>query len=238
MVEKKPLKIVSFCAVALLVLTSLNAVGGQTVQAVGERKVVSQNKMIDFVLGGILGDNGWYISDVTVTIINQNYNHTYFRIDDGDWSEYEVPLIVGDDGLHLVEATSDFEHIFNVSFKIDTTPPEVHITIQRHGCRVLITLDVIENMSGVLLIEFYSHGALIASVTTPPYEFLIEVGLFGEHTVSVIVYDAAGNNAEASITFPYSTNHMQRNVSYQFLQFLRNIILLYQLVMERTGVLL
>jgi hypothetical protein len=236
MVEKKPLKMVSFCAVALLVLGSLGAAGGQTVQAVGERKVVSQNQMIDFVLGGMMGDNGWYISDVTVTIINRNL--TWFRVDDGDWIEYMVPFAVGGDGLHLVEATSDFEHIYNVSFKIDTTPPEVHITIHRHGCRVLITVDVIENMSGVLLIEFYSDGALIASVTTPPYEFVIEVGLFGEHTISVIVYDAAGNNAEASITFPYSTNHMQRNVSHQFLQFLRNIILLYQLVIERTGMLL
>lgn len=234
MVEKKPLKMLSFCAVVFLMVGSLSTVGGgQTVQAGDERNVVLQNKMIDFILGGTIGDNGWYISDVIVTIINRNL--TWFRVDDGDWTEYMVPFVVGGDGLHLVEATSDFEHIFNVSFKIDTTPPEVHITIHRHGCRVLITIDAFDNMSGVVLIEFYADGALIGAITMPPFEFLWDVGMFREHTVSVIVYDAAGNAGEASVTFPYTSCFWQSVGYHQFLRPLRTLFLFYQWLIDREG---
>ncbi|TET90189.1 MAG: hypothetical protein E3J35_07335, partial [Methanomassiliicoccales archaeon] len=84
-------------------------------------------------LQGILGENDWYVSNVTVTFLptdgtGSGINYTEYRIDGGSWQTYSGPFTVTDDGTHTVEFNSvdiagNVEGVEQVSFRIDKTPP-------------------------------------------------------------------------------------------------------------------
>ncbi len=173
-----------------------------------EEKAVDTRTTSDlFHIMGPMGQNGWYIGTVSITIHPPELGPVYYRIDNGDWTQYSTPIIIDSDGVHTLYCyyiiDGNQSEIFSISFKIDKTPPFVNISFHREGCRILISVNGLDNTSGVVSVEFYQDGALIGNVTVPPFEFELSIGLFGEHTVGVIVYDAAGNSAEASHTFPY-----------------------------------
>src|SRR5207247_464777 len=92
-------------------------------------------------LAGTAGENGWYVSDVTVTLtafLNASdatsgiANITY-RVDGGPWSVYAGPFVLAD-GVHVVEFfATDLagitEPIRSLSIAIDTTPPVTEATL-------------------------------------------------------------------------------------------------------------
>ncbi len=154
--DKKPLIVVSICAVVLLVLGSLsNVVGYQTGNSLDQNIVISKSHVDDIIIQGTMGENGWYTSTVQITFVNDNY--TYFRIDYGNWTPYTFPIIIGNDGIHLFEATSDFEHIYNVTIKIDQSSPEwIEYTVEKIGySRYRIYAESYDKISGVNRVEFY-----------------------------------------------------------------------------------
>ncbi|MGH3005210.1 MAG: ThuA domain-containing protein [Gaiellaceae bacterium] len=79
------------------------------------------------------GENGWYVSPVTVTLEADDGNgsgvaSTEYRLDGGDWTPYTEPFIVSADGEHTVDYRStdeagNAEEAKSVSFKIDATAP-------------------------------------------------------------------------------------------------------------------
>src|SRR5205807_1188086 len=88
-------------------------------------------------LSGTAGENGWYVSDVTV-ILNASdatsgvANVTY-RVDGGPWSVYAGPFILTD-GVRVVEFfATDLagipEPIRSLSIPIDTSPPVTEATL-------------------------------------------------------------------------------------------------------------
>ena len=100
------------------------------------------------VVTGTMGHNGWYISCVTVTLYAEDLkwpngvNHTYYKIDNGNWNEYTLPIIVCEDGEHTVYFYSDdramppnIEEEKNVTFKIDQTPPSISMSVEKVGFR-------------------------------------------------------------------------------------------------------
>jgi len=132
---------------------------------------------INITISGYLGKNGWYISVVTVTLSYKN--DLFVRVDNGNWTLYMVPFAISSDGIHLIEATDDFEHIFNATVKIDRTPPVVaHFTTKRIGLfKWKFTADVYDNMSGINSVLFYIDCTLLANLTSPPYDYSIKVRL-------------------------------------------------------------
>jgi len=151
---------------------------------------------------GTMGENGWYTSPVTVILYF--HNHTYFKIDDGDWIEYITPIIVIGDGPHTVycfyiDDEGNMSEIYSISFKIDATPPVVSLTVTpmnllRTKWAVSVTAE--DATSGVTVVELYVEYELVCSMTTPPYEF----GYQGKgHSIQALVYDCAGNAGESDI---------------------------------------
>jgi hypothetical protein len=174
---------------------------------------------------GTMGDNDWYISDVTVTLTATDpsppitmknsgagkspsgVNHTYYKIDTGAWIEYTQPVIVSTDGQHQVwyysvdkvDNTEAQKGPFN--FKIDKTAPvftEYTFTAQNFMKNKWLCAAVVEDAtSGVALVEFYVDDALAGSATAEPWEFLFEGKPINNS--QALAYDAAGNSALSPI---------------------------------------
>ncbi len=178
---------------------------------------------------GMMGENGWYIGPIQFWI-NNSMNHSYFKIDNGAWVEYLTPITLIGDGYHTLwwyclDEWGNQSPIFNVSYKMDMTPPDVHVSVHRDGCRIGVSVDAVDNTSGVVLVEFYSDYTLIGNCTIEPYEMSWIVSPFDNHTVEVIVYDAAGLDANASQTVPYELNLIQSSFYQQFLRASKNLLL-------------
>lgn len=190
-------------------------------------------------ISGGMGKNGWYISSVTITIHPpQGSGSVFYKINDGEWSVYQTPLSVGSDGFFIIycfyfDEWGNQSPIYNASFKIDKTRPDSNITVQRHLRTVFVVVDAVDNMSGIDFVEFYCDDRLLGDVTGPPFEYLFEVSLFRGHTISVIVYDFAGNSDDESHTFPYDFRYGQGSFFQRIFRLLQHLILIYQLL---TGI--
>ena len=178
-----------------------------------EHSVIPKSCFIDFILNGTMGENGWYISNVTVTIVDGNY--TYFRIDNGNWTVYTGPFIISTDGKHIIGATPDFEYIYNITIKIDQTAPVLFdFTMSRASIfKWKLSANVSDETSGINRVEFYFNDNFVNTSFTPgPYivywrgsmlllrlKYLlfyhIRFSLFYFYVQpQCIVYDNAGNN--------------------------------------------
>jgi hypothetical protein len=180
-------------------------------------------------ISGTMGENGWYISNVQITLEFPSYQ-IFWKIDDQcDWIQYlGMPIIFPEEGPHTIycfyiDDEGNFSETFSASFKIDKTPPTVTLETHRIGLfKIGVTVYAYDNMSGVGVIEFYLDDMYIGTITTPPYEFVIYTRL-GKHTVDVIVYDCAGNSEESSI----SVNSVKSQKSYLIqnnIQLLNNLL--------------
>jgi len=82
-------------------------------------------------------NNGWYIGNVSITLTasdESGINHTYYRINDGEWNEYENAINLTQDGIydiefHSVDNLGIWEDIKNVTVKIDKTKPILNYSI-------------------------------------------------------------------------------------------------------------
>jgi hypothetical protein len=159
---------------------------------------------INITISGCLGKNGWYVSVVMVTLSYKN--DLFVRVDNGNWTLYIVPFFISSDGIHLIEATDDFEHIVNATVKIDKTSPVVaKFTVKRDFLFTWkLTADVYDNTSGVNEVWFYIDN-LWLNDTSPPYGiywtglmFLVcwKFNIFGDFysLPGCVPYDNAGNS--------------------------------------------
>ena len=126
--------------------------------------------------------------------------------------EYETPFAVTEDGEHTVyfysvDVAGNVEDEQSIEFKIDQTAPtisEFTATAQNAlKTKWLLAATANDDTSGIVLVEFYADDALVGSVTTTPFEFLVEQKI---HTAQCIVYDAAGNSKMSDVVtaFAYS----------------------------------
>ncbi len=189
-------------------------------------------------ISGTMGENGWYISNVQVTLEFPSYQ-IFWKIDDGGWIMYiGMPLIYPEEGLHTIycyyiDDEGNPSETYSASFKIDKTPPMVTLETHRIGLfKILVSIDAYDNTSGVSgVIDIYLDYRLVGTITTPPYEFVIYTRL-GKHTVDVIVYDCAGNSEESSISinsiksqksYPIQNNiQLLNNLLYKFIHYIEN----------------
>jgi len=171
-----------------------------------------------------MGDNNWYISDVSITLTATDpfppfirggspgkspsgVNHTYYKIDAGAWTEYTQPVVVSTDGQHQVwyysvdkkDNTEAQKGPF--AFKIDKTAPvwtNYSFTPMNFMKNKWLCSAVVEDAtSGVVLVEFYVDDALVGNATAESWEFEFD----GKPTTSSqgLAYDDAGNSALSPI---------------------------------------
>ena len=177
---------------------------------------------------GIVGDNNWYVNELTIILIAEDYsktqkykgppsgiNITWYRIDEGDWTEYIGPFLVNEDGEHVLEYYSidnngnveDIQGPFD--FKIDQTLPIIiNVTVEKVGFTLYkIIASVDDATSGVARVEFFRDDSLLGNVTEAPWEWEY-TGSVGSHTVNIVVYDHAGNqivseDIESTVIYNY-----------------------------------
>jgi hypothetical protein len=167
------------------------------------------------IISGWMGENGWYKSGVVLTLnVTGPINHTYFKIDDGDWIEYTMPVLVVGDGYH----TACFYytdlwgqiHMYNASFKIDTTLPEITLTKETVGLgQIQFVANVSDAMSGVWRVEFYIDDELVFTDFDAPFES--DVFWSGNHNVLAFVFDFAGQSDAADLITPYVLGNVGMN---------------------------
>ncbi len=81
------------------------------------------------------GENGWYVSDVTISLNatdETGVNITYYRIDNGSWMEYAGEFNITSEGGHIISFYSvdhlkNVEEIKQIELFIDETPPVSHM---------------------------------------------------------------------------------------------------------------
>jgi len=151
---------------------------------------------------GIMGDNGWYVSDVTVTLIAIDYgsgvDYTMYKLDDGEWTEYNDPFLAREDGEHELRYYS-VDKVGNIeappksaTFKIDKTAPTIELTWDGENSKLVA--DVSDETSGIAKVEFYVNDEYLGNATEYPYEWIVPNPKTGDKG-QAIVYDNAGNEA-------------------------------------------
>jgi hypothetical protein len=173
---------------------------------------------------GTIGNNSWYISDVSVALIatdnESGVNATYYRMDHGDLEKYFSPFLVTSEGEHTityysVDNTGNSEVIQNASLKIDQASSMVWFGYEkiRFG-KALIYANASDSVSGVDKVEFYILDDFLGIVTEPPYIFIYYGFSIPAH---VRVFDKAGNSYTPylpdSPSYSYFLNRMTGIIS-------------------------
>jgi len=165
-------------------------------------------------LVGTMGNNGWYIGDVTVSLAPSDalsgVNRTMYCIDEGSWETYAGQFIVSGDGVHTVEYytvdnASNTETTNSVQIDIDLIiEPPIDIIGSPSDWTNINSFTVSwanpTDTSGVVGVYYkkdsiptsdtdgtYVSGDDITSITGINFKFA------GQHTVYVWLKDKAGN---------------------------------------------
>jgi predicted extracellular nuclease/uncharacterized protein YdeI (BOF family) len=87
------------------------------------------------------GKNGWYTSDVTVTLAAKDDKSgvatTQYRLSGGEnWTEYTAPIELKEDGVYTIEFRSkdvrgNVEEVKSIDVKIDKAAPELNVTVDK-----------------------------------------------------------------------------------------------------------
>jgi hypothetical protein len=115
------------------------------------------------------GENGWYVSNVTVTLNatddSSGVNITQYRINEVPWETYTEPFLLNKDGNLLLEFFSidnagNTEPMKNATLDIDRKKPLItlNFTWKRNpwlGLDIIYTAFAIDGISGMNRVEFY-----------------------------------------------------------------------------------
>jgi cytochrome c len=195
-------------------------------------------------LAGTMGQNGWYTSDVTVTLSATDppttfqiggstspfgVNHTYYKIDSGSWNTYTSPFVITAAGQHTVlyysvDIAGNVETQKSVSLKIDKTAPTITLTKEQIDTfDAKFTAQVSDETSGVDRVEFSLDGVLQFTDTQSPYEWTWTG--FVEQTLTATVFDKAGNSKSQSMSTPVDQIQGINTIQSQMMQQLIGMIL-------------
>ncbi len=174
-------------------------------------RVDTRPPQINGTMSGTTGDNGWYLSAVTVSASasdpepGSGSQALTYALDGGAWTPYAAPLTVND-GTHTLtfRAADRAGHTAETSLnvRVDTQPPVLQTALdgeQANGwylTQVTLTVTAAESGSGLARIEYAAEGGAWQPYTAP-----VTFG-DGAHSLRIRAVDLAGNAAEsAPLTF-------------------------------------
>ena len=151
------------------------------------------------------GNNGWYVSNVTVNLSSNDVNGvnaTYYRINNGNWKEYENEIVLTNEGEYILEYYSiddagNKEKVKNITIKIDKTKPSTSHTIEpsspngKNGwyiSNVTISLSANDAISGINKILYRINNG-----SWNEYSQQIKITEGGEYVIEYYSIDNAGN---------------------------------------------
>jgi ABC-type transport system substrate-binding protein len=161
---------------------------------------------------GVVGQNGWYRSNVTVTLEatdgSGSFNRTLYSLDDSDWLTYEDPIEVTGDGEHVlmyysVDDDGLTEPNNTLDLNIDTVDPSLTIDVSEGTTfdtdEVNISWESSDEGSGIAITEYLLDGEEYVPCADC-YVVLTDLEE-GEHNLTVRVHDEAGNNVSDTVQF-------------------------------------
>jgi hypothetical protein len=153
-------------------------------------------------LNGTMGENGWYISDVMVTLNatdnDSGVNVTYYRMDNYLW-EYNGPFLIQYSRIidfYSVDNAGNREIPKEIIIGIDNVPPNGMLGIMPIRCDVKLSVICQDVFSRVDRVDFYVGPTLVFSDNESPYEY-IWPNAEGQY-YNAIIYDEAGNKEYAA----------------------------------------
>jgi len=178
-------------------------------------------------IDGDKGKNGWYLSNVTVTLLphdaTSGIDATYYLLNNGTWTVYTSPLTISHEGentlkFYSVDKAGNKEAVNTTTIKIDKTAPAIEIKSPKQGYlyffgrqmfptlrnktiaigKVTVEVDVTNTPSGIKYVLFYVDGNLKYNDTESPYAWKWGMA-FGRHTLKVEAFDKAGHNASKEL---------------------------------------
>ena len=177
------------------------------------------------------GLNGWYISDVTITLEAYDemsgVNTTYYSVNSEPWEIYNEPFILSEDGLQYlvyfsVDNAGNMEFPKLAHLKMDQTPPKVDLTYEWTGYKppdtFIFTAIATDATSGMERVEFYIRAELQKIIIGPGPEYVWEL-IYIPPCLDIVIakaYDIAGLSAYDSIKDPKSkinSNSMSVNIN-------------------------
>jgi len=128
------------------------------------------------------GENGWYVSDVTVTLnatdADSGVNVTYYRVDYSIWQIYLEPFNLTIDGPHVIKYYSidnvgNQEEEKSAEICIDQTKPEIWLSYEVKDWDVIFTATAVDGTSGMDRVDFYKNGLFQETVNGygPTYQW-------------------------------------------------------------------
>jgi hypothetical protein len=171
------------------------------------------------------GLNGWYVSDVTVTVdaddgaeaYQSGVNHIEYRIDGGAWQT--IPnggsFVINVDGILSIDYKSvdnvgNEEAVNNFEIKMDQTVPLIDLIWEAVGGfnndDIIFTSNCEDATSGLDYVEFYYNDILQFTDDAAPYEWIMTHAPGTKYNIKSIVYDIAGNTAEDLLASGESVN--------------------------------
>jgi len=166
-------------------------------------------------LSGTAGDNGWYISNIQVTLTASDNNggsgvsQTQYKIDSGTWQTYSAPFTVSTEGSHIVyyksrDVAGNWESEKSTAFQIDKTAPTGSLTIQGGAPQTYMTLVTLQSQgsdagSGIALVRFRDLGGSWSAWYTPANSIPWQIAGNHGQTLGVDAQfkDRAGNTSVA-----------------------------------------
>ncbi|HDP97363.1 MAG TPA: hypothetical protein ENN25_06715 [Euryarchaeota archaeon] len=166
-------------------------------------------------LSGTEGSNGWYTSEVEVTLTATDdasgVNYTMYRIGSGDWEEYTSAIVLDEDGeftvyFYSVDNLGLTESTKSVSVSIDATPPSLSID-QEDGTEfpadgaIVISWTASDATSGLSDIEILVDGGSAQPLGAAATSVDLAGLTAGEHYIIVRAVDEAGLETEIRLDF-------------------------------------
>ena len=208
-----------------VVYYNLTGVGGVTIVYVkvldgagNQAQIIKKEIRLDtteicsnVIISGELGENGWYISPVTVKLYYEvesaSFNSIMYRLNGGSWEEYSGLIEINNSGYYDIEYYGtdiyDFkEQINNCSIKLDLRcPSDLTVEINNgktitNSTEVLVELNAKDDISGCWLMRFSEDSKnwdeWINYSQSLKYKFLKDE-FEGDRAIYVQVKDFAGN---------------------------------------------
>jgi parallel beta-helix repeat protein len=160
-------------------------------------------------ISGTLGTNDWYTSSTTValnTVDNDGgvgVRETKYSIDNGEWMTYATtsPITITTDGIHTIQYYStdwfgNQEATSTIAVKVDTTKPEVNVTLPTNGGEYLLRQGAVGSWSAS-----DSLSGLLSATGTTANGVAIDTSSVGTKTYTVTAIDKAGNPTTKTITY-------------------------------------
>jgi len=156
---------------------------------------------------GLMGESGWFIDDVTVTLsardVTSGVNYTMYKINDSDWEKYNESFVITKDGTYTISYYSvdlaghkEINRTAILKIEKDDDPPITEHDFSGivgkndwYVSDVMVTLNAEDNAAGVAS----THYKLDDDIEWQNYTGLFYVTEDGDHTIMYYSVDNVGN---------------------------------------------